>query len=253
MDIKNKNQQALNNLRDKLKETISATSERYAQGLSETATEVFVHNAKTRLLRGVAGSNMANVDSVLNNISASKESSSFRYLSTIYVRQDPEGLAMFLEYGTGILGAQKRHPEAKSIGWKYKTRLKKGKPFKVHSGSRFVGLEKSGWFFSSKKGTFISARDEHPVLTYKQRTITEHIEAKDGKVYDRTRRVRSFVGVKQNTVFTQGLYPVKYFYNTKQEFKKIFKHLSVLSKEGHYESKGSKLNEFKSYINSKRL
>jgi len=253
IDYKSINQQRLNDLRKEIKRKISSTADRFANSLSKTASEVFVNNAKQRLIKGVVGSNMANVDEVLNNITSTSETESNEYLYTISVKQDSEGLAMFLEYGTGILGSQKPHPEADDVGWIYKTRLLQGRPYKKHSGSRFVGLEKEGWFFSSKKGTFISSRDEHPVLTMKEKTLTEHIESKDGKVYDRTRRVRYGRGVKENTVFSQGIYPVRYFYNTKQEFKKIFKEIASMGKEGYYSSKGEKLKDFENYINKKRL
>lgn len=253
IDYKSINQQRLNDLRKEIKRKISSKADRFANSLSKTASEVFVNNAKQRLIKGVVGSNMANVDEVLNNITSTSETESNEYLYTISVKQDSEGLAMFLEYGTGILGSQKPHPEAGEVGWIYKTRIHQGRTYKKHSGSKLVGFEKEGWFFSSKKGTFISKNDEHPVITRNERLHFEHINPKNGTPYLRARRIRSGERVKQNTVFSQGLYPVRYFYKTKEEFKKIFKEIASMSREGYYGSKGEKLKDFENYINRKRL
>lgn len=255
LDVKHINQSALNRMRNSIKEKISVGANKIANDLAETASNVFVNNVKKRLLKGVAGSNMANVDEVLKNITVTKETESFRFRHTISLKQDSEGLAMFLEYGTGILGSLKEHPEADDVGWIYKTRIHQGRTYKKHSGSKLVGFEKEGWFFSSKKGTFISKNDEHPVITRKERLHVEHINPKNGTPYIRTRRIRSGERVKQNTVFSQGLYPVRYFYNTKIEFTKIFEKLKTMSRSKDIRSKSSteKRIAFETYIKSKKL
>ena len=171
----------------------------------------------------------------------------------ISVLADPEGLNMFLEFGTGIVGLGQPHEEAGLYGWKYANNLLK---YRSHGGAR-AGSGKLGWFFSSTNGTYIDANDEHPVIAYKQieslETVRPHI--RNGipvSGYNRKKRIRSVYKKKTNSVFTQGLRPIRYFYRTKEEIREVIAEIKRRAKDSD-KSLRALSDELIDFIESKKM
>lgn len=235
------NRKALEDLQKALTNAIADRADRIAGNMSEQMVDLFVERARKRLDKATpSASSVDKIEMLKNNIQSRVDHTAQAHTGYISVLSDSEGLNMFLEFGTGILGLEGGgHPEAeKKYHWKYQTRLEKGIPYKLHSGGRLVGMEKQGWFFSSKKGTYIDKNDEHPVFIFKE--YKKQIKDKLGREYTRRVRSQNPVKIKENTVFTQGLRPLRYFYKTKKELSDLLSKIGSITRAGNREESGKK-------------
>lgn len=218
-----------NDFKKALNSAVASRADRICQDLSKKICDVFVDKAKENLNRATPKDGISNalVEQVKNNIYASR-SASKESKWIISVDRDPEDLCMFLEYGTGLNGGFEPHPEASKIGWDYMVNVDNPKIYKWYKNDL-------GWFFSANKSTYIDEHDEYPVVEYKTMGIAED----DVKPYFRKgklvnlkgyHRVRPYYlnGKIKETVFSHGLYPVRYFYDAKIFVK------DLLSKVGKY-------------------
>ena len=136
--------------------------------LPELICEVFVDRARKRLLAGDNTAQYANNVGYIVNGDGSCE---------IVIKENIEGIMMFLEYGTGMIGSQYKHPEAKESGWEYGV----NRANYIH-----VQGKGNGWFFQKTPINFVSSKDSYdPAIS--------------------------------STVFSRGILPVRYLYNTKKE------------------------------------
>lgn len=144
------------------------------QNLEDTLTEkicaTFVKRARNRLFQNSNTQQQGLIQSLLGNIYYRKTKNG----SQIVVRNDEEGLMMFLEYGTGLQGEAYKHPQSQNIGWEYAMNVSDYKSFN----------DKLGWFFQDKGNNYI---DNSDIVIEKKTT---------------------------NSVFSQGIKPVRYIYDT---------------------------------------
>lgn len=139
--------------------------------LPELICEVFVHRARTRLKYAGGAEYVNNINYVVNGDGTCE----------ITVTENQEGIMTFLEYGTGIIGSQYKHPEAKVTGWRYA----------IHRDQyKYVKGIGHGWFFQKTATNYVSHRDSY---------IPEH-----------------------NTVFSRGILPARYMYDTKKEIEDAY-------------------------------
>lgn len=107
-----------------------------------------------------------------------------------------ENIMAFLEYGTGLKGQDDQHPVAKLIGWEY-----------AINEDRYVEHDNQwGWYFNNKGYNYISTSDS--------------IETKETKN-----------GISQK-VFSSGIVPLRYIYDTQRQFKQILNLSFKKSKNG---------------------
>lgn len=172
-----------------------------ADNISKLVAEVFVSRARGRLQKYANTDQLGLIARLLNNIYYRQSKSGYQ----IIIRQDAEGLMTFLEYGTGLfmMGATP-HPEAGKIGWDYGGSAYYGNHAYRSVNGRF------GWFF----------RTEDPD-TYIDRNDSDRREG-------------------GTLVFTQGIKPIRYIYNTRKEIEDL-----IAQSNGDYVWLEQKLIELK--------
>lgn len=220
--------------RRQLYAVVNERANRVANEVSAEVVKVFVNNAKARLDKASSDftpESSIMISSIKDNIYYEtepyffKNKTSGRYESVnrsfVRVRNDPQNLLMFLEYGTGLVGESQPHPEANSISWDYAINKPKYRKLPTRENDTFGGL---GWFFTRKPNSIMSKNDE-PIHRYAVDEIVVYeqtITTKKGLVYKRRqpyhkKRKGSFSG------FSQGIKPIRFIYDTKQEIKNLFK------------------------------
>ena len=158
-----------------------------AERVGELFAKKFVERARDRLGKNNNAKDQSIIEKLKGNIYAREGKDGWQ----IVIRQDPEGLMTFLEYGTGLLGQGSSetdgHPEAIKIGWDYRQNDYIGNP-----AYRTVN-NKRGWFFrSSDPNIYIDKNDS---------------DRREGGTL----------------IFSQGIEPVRYIYETRIEFENLIR------------------------------
>ena len=215
-------------LRKHISRTVSDRAERIASEVTRSATEIFVNNAKKYLDESTPkDENSARlIEDIKNNIYSSKSSSS-DHSYNVTIEADPEGLVLFLEYGTGLMGLAYGHENDDLVKWNYASNLGAS-----HGADRYVSHNGSiGWFFSSKRGTYIDKNDESPVEVY--RPTREWFDVRSYErnghiVRSHKRRYRRWTNVKirPESVFTEGLKPIRYIYRATEDVRRALEKCS---------------------------
>lgn len=144
---------------------------------------------------------------------------------SVRIPADREGLFMFLEFGTGLVGEGQAHPEASNIGWEYGVNRENyisggwifnpnpNIPYRFTSKGEMTynmrGLEPVG---EETGFAYIDQNDHYPMRENKK------VKSKKGKVYTYVR--------ERNRVFSRGLVPTRYIYDTKQDIKNFYRMLA---------------------------
>ena len=242
-------QNSLNRLRKNLTATIAERATRIADVVAKTATEVFVNNARVHLDDATPkdAESASMIETVKSNIYSSK-SASDKASYIVSVESDPEGLNMFLEFGTGLVGSTGGHPEANKFGWKYA----------VNKDKYIYKNGKAGWFFV-KYNNYLDRDDENPVIvkrTYVSETQWVSSHTRNGKPVQRYVRRRPRGAVTKTSekqydywVFSQGLYPVRYFYKAKQEVRAVLAECAKMLRQ----DSDITINDIKAKIESAKL
>lgn len=173
---------SLQNFRNKIKAKIEQFNQ-LEDELPRRMCEVFVKRARQRLLQNANTDQIDLIMSLLGNIYYRKGRNGYQ----VIIRQDPEGLMMFLEYGTGLIGEADPHPESGEVGWEYAVNASSNSKAYRSVNGRF------GWFFRTDS-------DE----TYIEKTDSNR---RDGGTL----------------VFSQGIKPVRYIYETKLELEDVLR------------------------------
>lgn len=267
-DFSKQNQKLIKELTSKLNER----ADKFSVGLADALVDVFEHNARERLRSratpkaGTDGQQL--IENICNNITHEKKGyySAAAHMASnkIVVLPDSEGLYMFLEYGTGVLGwFSGGHPEASKIGWEYMTNPSHYVLKTVPREGITTGLQ--GWFFGYNGSNYLDMRDEYPnVVRVKYIQTTQMgggFTDKNGRHVRRYRRRRNtnregeFSTFEKdysqyNWAFSSGLQPLRYFYDTKMEIRNIIRELQHRVKS---EGEEMTINQMQEFINSKKL
>lgn len=211
---------SMKKFRDNLRYFIKHQTEKVAETTSTEVAKAFVRVAQDTLVERATPSpeSKSLVNSLKSNISS--------YKNTVSVETDPEGLMLFLEYGTGLTGRNNNTAEglndASAVGWNYASRLNEG---------RYVRMKKTGnlgWIFERKDDHYVDSDDWIIPKTSKfQVSERERVRwyfriGKDGKrhlVKSYTRKRRKPKYRNKNLVFTTGLKPTRYIFDTKQKIR----------------------------------
>lgn len=213
---------------------VNERANRVANEVSGEVVKVFVKRAKKRLINSAKNftyDTAQNVTRLVDNITyeeqpyfeIGKTTGKPKEVTRAYVRvrRDPQDLLMYLEYGTGLVGEAHRHPEASKIGWQYGVNREK-----------YVSLPKTktgkGWIFT-RKPTSTVLKDDVPIHRYWTERIifvNQVITIKKGKNAGKTyKRVQPYHRKTKtsHSVFSEGMKPVRYIYDTKQELNGLFR------------------------------
>lgn len=172
-----------------LRNVVKDMAKPFLVDLSKDIAEAFVAKARERLLMDSTPKDSESQQMVNNLADSIYIKGNGKGKTTIVIPRDPEGLNMYLEYGTGLKGESNPNPDARKIGWKYA----------IHK-DRY--LKKNGepiGFIFKKKGTYLDEDDKSPSI--------RKIRGKDGE----PDKIISY----ENKVFSAGLTPVRYIYSTR--------------------------------------
>lgn len=219
-------------------EKVSEVSEQVAESARNKAVELLYANAtpkdeNSRMLLGDVADRIVIEESYTR-------SGEKGYFIGIIDENDLDGLPMYLEYGTGKMGAEDPHEEVasgkRSIGWEY----------------QYFPEHKDGFYFSYKNRKitpYLTDSDYHPIegglRAYKKSSgsiVTRRL--KDGREIRYFRKPTSESKLKKNnaygeivdyegyrvypqkpnwgSVFSIGMRPVRYLYGTKRWLKETY-------------------------------
>lgn len=204
--------------------------------IGELIAKTFVTRAKQRLLRDNNGTNQTLIKRASQGIFARRYNGKWR---VVVSRQfDEEGILIFLEYGTGLVGKANKHPEAGKVGWDYAINED---DYKRRSNG------KTGWFFRPQGLDRYIDKDDIAEI-YKRSFKAEGNKPFSIEYYDRYGngggglwKTNRIAGSTAKVVFSSGIKPVRYLYNTKLEIVRL-----INSCNGDQEKLVQKLNELRS-------
>ena len=201
---------AFNDLRKEIKEFVRESVEQ-AKELEELIAKTFRDRARQRLIatNNAIPSQQSYISKLANNIQARKYANGWQ----VVVLKDSEGLLMFLEYGTGLIGKNEPHPEAGEIGWVYAINKDNKEIYREFDGRK-------GWFWRPQgdKNRYID-KDDY-VYKYQRSFKKEGIKPTDyrvdpergGGLWQTDRNVGD-----ARVVFSEGIKPLRYLYLTMRE------------------------------------
>ena len=224
---------ALSKLNTQIETQVMQRVKRLSEEVVVETAEKLADLAANKLLERATpkdGASAAKVQSIAGGIMA--ENSKGR--SVVRVPRDSEGLAMFLEYGTGFYGQYNPHPDAGEKGWVYAINSMR---YKSRNGVR-------GWFFRDK-GTYIDEKDETNVVFANPNAemrswVNPHTRnGKPVKGYFRFNKGQA--PVKTDLVFSAGLVPTRFMYDSKEQIRNAI--------DKARQSDGNQVEAFRKYLN----
>lgn len=189
-----------------------------SQEIAKRCAEKFVKRAQDKLRH--SGALQEDIERFANAITCEQISANkWRISAGAYGDNQLREDMYYLEFGTGIVGAKKPHPEASKIGWRYN--INKHSDFETaisKNGNTFI---KGGWTFRrgiryGNQNAFIAKDDI--VHTYKR---SQHKGATTGWSGSRRVRQQDHAAGSDKSIQTKGVIAVKYFYDTMGDFDEI--------------------------------
>lgn len=220
---------------------LNEKTRKFDKELSERLARIFRDRARQRLIDRASPLTEGS-EQLIDNLAASIEvrQAEGGYYS-VRIPADPEGLFLFLEFGTGLEGQENivskevgigALKEADRVGWNYAG----------HSDKYYNG----GWFFkyNKERNNYIDLGDIYPLerelaspaLPERKVIVSAHSRLRgkfeqDVKSYERTLKAKPARYKKpRNTVFSKGIQPTRYIYDTIQEIKGFFDSLKRYKK-----------------------
>ena len=239
-------EESLRKTRRRVYYLLDEKARQFEDEIGERLCKCFVKRARERLLRDATPKD----EQSMQQLSALANSIDYRKLNngaySVKIPADEEGLFLYLEYGTGIMGEQFPHPEAgtvtknSAIGWNY------------NSNKESIRTSTGAWFFK-RDNNYVDSLDKYPTVS-KWGKSAHRIDADKNYIYVdsywRTNKktgkrtsvqssIRKYKGndnrpayrERYDTVKSWGLLGTRYIYNTKQEIKEIFRTLKAYSKK----------------------
>lgn len=145
--------------RKKLSAQISRKLNKYSDKIAKKIGDKFVEVCRNDLLENNNSIFAIEETGIPQSIHLRKLKKGYQ----VNIPMDEEGLVMFLEYGTGIVGKQDPHEEAGSIGWEYNVRYKNGEREHLY------------WFYDGSKTSYID-KDDIPMNKRRNGFITMGIQ-----------------------------------------------------------------------------
>lgn len=219
--------------RRQIEAVVNERANRIANQVSAEIVDIFAQQAKLRLEKASKDFSPESahiISSLQDNIFVEKQDLSSvnkttgkkkeRIYASVRIKKDPQNLLMYLEYGTGLVGEKNSHPEAGKVGWEYALNRENYKTLPYSNTGQ-------GWFFTKKPNSII-LKNDIPIHSYvkterivKHQIITIKKGKNAGKTYERNqpyvKRTKS-----SRSVFSEGIKPIRFIYDTKQEIKRLF-------------------------------
>lgn len=230
-------EESLKKLRRSLERTVDYRAQEICRKASENIAMTFSEVASKRLKEGATpfdAISRAKVDSIANSFVE------YQTGKTVIVSLpiDQDGLALFLEYGTGLLGEQNNDALASfsgkmtnsdKVGWSY--------AINRHKYKTLPSSGKLGWFFTKKPDSYISVGDTvieraGNMIVTKMQFVEPKRKTKTGKKYKPYFRLMRYKKAKKSSVFTQGLIPIRYFGRTQADIRAILSEAKAGGKKG---------------------
>lgn len=166
---------------------VRSTTRKYIEDVMERVGQLFVEEAQNRLIKN--GYNTARYAKYITWDSENK-----RVVVKSPRSQEPD-IMWYLEYGTGVRGMNEPHPDANRVGWGYALNI--GTVGQKGSGWRKNPAHPDGigWWFRARNRNIYRAEDD--------------IIKRGDSVKTGTR------------IFTSGITPVRYLYDTIQDLPRI--------------------------------
>lgn len=210
-------QNSLNNVKKQLRSFIDKAQKDMTEEISKLVAYTFRDVARKRLIKtnNAISQQQAVIKNVAQSIMVRKYKSGYK---VVLSRQtDPEGLLMFLEFGTGLVGKANPHSWAGSIGWKYainENEKSKQNPLLPHYVTRSNG--KKGWFWRPQGDNTRYIDKDDIVENYKRKYNAYRIKP-EHPIFGRTTKfweTHRLVG-NPRLVFSSGIKPLRFLYRTR--------------------------------------
>jgi hypothetical protein len=204
---------------------------KFENEIAKRICECFVERARQRLLlysNPKDGVSQAAIAQIVDSITVRTLPDGRGY--TVLIPRDEEGLFMYLEYGTGLLGEENGHEESgggyRKLDWQY------------NIGDPDIRTIYGSWVFSrdGKRSSpaYVDDNDINPIITTKKyKTEPTRVRAtttKKGPRKSFIRKPRKHESaektiIAENAVMSKGIAPVRYIYNTKMEIFELYRTL----------------------------
>ena len=237
-------------LRRRIYYLITEKTQKFGEDISEAIAELFARKVKKGLEEfkldrefGPQAGQQSRVDAIINGIKVSK-STSKKGGYRVTIRNDYEGLLMYIEYGSGWLGDQfKNEGDSDEVGWGYMNNEENYIPSKKHKGVLYFKFDLR---HSNSKPPFLTVNDktmqaesytETRVHTFKKKS--HYGEYKNGDISVRQKKYSK--NKRENTIFSRGIKPQFIIFKARREVReflekyKTYQELkSALISEGVY-------------------
>ena len=215
-------QNSLNTVKKQIRSFIDKAQENMTEEISKLIAYTFRDVARNRLIR--SNNAISQQQSVIERVSKSIMVRKYKsgYKIVLSSQTDPEGLLMFLEFGTGLVGKAKPHSWAKSIGWKYainENEKSKQNPDLPHYVTRSNG--KRGWFWRPQ-GDITKYIDKDDMVENYKRTYNAYRLKPEHPKYGSTTKFWETHRLTGNPrlVFSSGIKPLRFLYRTRLDIVK---------------------------------
>lgn len=206
-------------IRESMIEWIEKNTFQLQQDVLNEVAETFVYRVKRRIRSAsyqMAPESQGAIENIANAVYFKKAHKKDN-TATVNIDRSMSSEFFFLEFGTGLKGDERNHPEAGASNWIYAQN--KSKYFKAFKRPNYGKVK--GWTFElTNKDRQLVTKDD---ITMKSMYSKYKYNTKAGvvtKYYKRgTRR-------SKNWVHTSGIRPVRALYNTKREFKRFLAYYS---------------------------
>ena len=205
-------QNSLNNVKQQLRSFIDKAQKDMTEEISKLIAYTFRDVARRRLIKtnNAISQQQAVIKNVAQSIMVRKYKSGYK---VVLSRQtDPEGLLMFLEFGTGLVGKNNQHSWAGNIGWQYAINEDK---YKTRSNG------KEGWFWRPQGDNTRYIDKDDMVENYK-RTYNAYKLKPEHPIFGRTTKFWETHRLTGNprVVFSSGIKPLRFLYRTRLDIVK---------------------------------
>lgn len=142
---------------------------------------------------------------------------------------DSEGLVMFLEFGTGLIGERQGYDSySEKFQWAYAIHRSK---YKTITNTESGNFGKTGWFFTNKNRKYVDKND----FKVHQIDILKRVIKRQVITPQRGNQKKSYVRYQPYnihrkgyaSVFSEGLKPIRYYYTAKQELNYLIRDLQA--------------------------
>ena len=200
-------QNSLNTVKKQIRSFIDKAQKDMTEEISKLVAYTFRDVARRRLIKtnNAISQQQAVIKNVAQSIMVRKYKSGYKIV--LSRQTDPEGLLMFLEFGTGLVGKENPHSWAGGIGWQYAINEEN---YKTRSNG------KEGWFWRPQ-GDNTKYIDKDDMVENYKRTYNAYRLKPEHPRYGRTTKfweTHRFTG-NPRVVFSSGIKPLRFLYRTR--------------------------------------